>query len=862
MAQLLSVPTAASLEPLLIGCGYQSDNLRHDLRLPSGDRVALAGFAYSPHDARSACLVVLDSSAINVEQCRLVGAPICFSASEGAWNLWSLGAGLPQLWMSVPADDVGAFLYAHRELLNPEAIYRAKTWARFDEAYQLDFVDVGLMPLVEEEVGSRLSTLIEQAVVNAKDQLGWREITDEDGHWLLKATFWLLAGKILKDKAVPTFSNLDLGNVTQVFATLAKHYGAFEPVAVSTKERQRALESTARMITQFSNLSLVSTESLAYLYENALITRETRAELGTHSTPGYLVDYIFGKLRPWIEGMHYQERSVFEPACGHAAFLLGAMRVLTELLPEQAPPQGRHEYLRTRLRGIEIDGFALEIARLRLTLADVPNPNGWDLRQGDVFRSDVLTTASKSADIVVANPPFEDFSSKEQSAYAGLKYNNKAAEIFFRAATSMQPGAIFGFVLPQNFVVNRRFSELRRDILSRFELGEIVLLPDKVFTFSDSESVILLGRKQPEVKSYAIPYRRLRESQVQTFRENFAMPRASMVPAERFQEEAGYSFLLPELDGLWRICSTLPRFEQIAQVGQGFSFRSIEGGLSSNSITESAQPLPGLVPAYVRLRENLQTHEAPDECWVNLDSSVIARPRYGATWGVPQVVLNYAPVSREPWRIKAFLDPEGHAVTSRFLVVRPRTSDWSIEALWGLCNSPLANAFCYAFATKRDHTAGMLRRMPVPDADVGGLRRLKDTVSRYLAAARRAISSRSGADRLRLLRWEVDAQVLALYKLPSEVEWELLDLFSGVLRRGVPFDQDRYIPDGARGKLSLLDLIEVSEKWKKNNERRSELIVKRISARATNEEMAELEELQRLADARVRLLAPLPYPAL
>jgi hypothetical protein len=27
------------------------------------------------------------------------------------------------------------------------------------------------------------------------------------------------------------------------------------------------------------------------------------------------------------------ERSVFEPACGHAAFLISAMRLLTDLLP-------------------------------------------------------------------------------------------------------------------------------------------------------------------------------------------------------------------------------------------------------------------------------------------------------------------------------------------------------------------------------------------------------------------------------------------------------------------------------------------------------------------------------------------------
>ena len=94
--------------------------------------------------------------------------------------------------------------------------------------------------------------------------------------------------------------------------------------------------------------------------------------------------YIVGRLRPWIGEIAVGDRRVFEPACGHAAFLISAMRLLTNLLPPnwQEP---RRDYLRRRLHGLEIDSFALEIARLSLTLADVPNPNGWALTEGDMF---------------------------------------------------------------------------------------------------------------------------------------------------------------------------------------------------------------------------------------------------------------------------------------------------------------------------------------------------------------------------------------------------------------------------------------------------------------------------------------------
>ena len=56
----------------------------------------------------------------------------------------------------------------------------------------------------------------------------------------------------------------------------------------------------------------------------------------------------------------------FEPACGHAGFLGAAMRLLTELLPEEkATASSRRAYLRSRIHGCEKDPFALEIRYCR-----------------------------------------------------------------------------------------------------------------------------------------------------------------------------------------------------------------------------------------------------------------------------------------------------------------------------------------------------------------------------------------------------------------------------------------------------------------------------------------------------------------
>ena len=65
-------------------------------------------------------------------------------------------------------------------------------------------------------------------------------------------------------------------------------------------------------------------------------------------------------------------------------------------------------------------------------------------------------------------------------------------------------------------------------------------------------------------------------------------------------------------------------------------------------------------------------------------------------------------------------------------MIRPRDERWPIEALWGLCNSPFANAYSYAFSTKRDILVGVMRDMPVPDIDSVDVTPLLDAVNAYL----------------------------------------------------------------------------------------------------------------------------------
>jgi hypothetical protein len=401
-----------SIRGPLRDCGYRSDLIHSDFRYGDHKTAPLVGFAQPPLDSRSACVAVLSADReprLAVEACRPLGTPLVFVCFQNTLQWWKQGVRSGDYLESIPANNVDLFFQRNHVKFSPEAVYRAKTWGRFRTEYQLSFVDLGLMPLVEEQVGRSLGTLIERNVSALKNHIGWEEVTEEQGHWLLQTIFWLVSAKILRDKHVERFENLDLNDVEQVFDRLAKHYGT-KRLAVGSMKKLEALRESARTIDQFSSLSLTTTESLAYVYENTLISKETRSSLGTHSTPSFLVDYVLGNLSDWIEQIPVNERSVFEPACGHAAFLVSAMRLLTELLPpEKAIPSRRGPYLRSRLHGTDIDPFALELARLSLTLTDIPNPDGWDLMAQDMFVGGRLAEQAKRNTILLANPPFDNF---------------------------------------------------------------------------------------------------------------------------------------------------------------------------------------------------------------------------------------------------------------------------------------------------------------------------------------------------------------------------------------------------------------------------------------------------------------------
>jgi hypothetical protein len=796
------------LTPYLERCGYRGPLLRADFCFGKGLQVPLAAFAHEPADALSACIAVAQGNgdpARIVSSYRQLGAPVVLLWFQEGLQWWKQGHQIANLVQAIPRKDMPRFFREHAQELAPHAIYRAKTWGRFESAYQLSFVDVGLMPLVESEIGSELSGLIERVVSEVKSSLRPRQMTDQLGHWLLKSAFWLLAAKILHDKAVPTFASIDMLDVDSAFASVAKHYGTTSRIVVPGQRERDALLKAAQIVKQFAHLGHVTTESLAYVYENALISKETRAKLGTHSTPSYLVEYIVWQLAPWVEQIAPDDRHVFEPACGHGAFLVSAMRLLRELLPGdiQRDSGRKQTYLRDRLHGVEIDAFAIEIARLSLTLADIPNPNGWDLQNGDMFAGDALEHGASRASILLANPPFERFAEREREEYAVQRktprYGTKAAEMLNRTLPYLKPGAVFGVVVPQGLLHSKGETPLRELMTKQFEIAQVCLFPDKVFTFSDMESAVIIGRKVKRRPrgTVAVHYCRVRERDAERFKRSYSVTAEREFPQTRFANDAQFNMRIPDHEDIWQWCRHYPKLEDVSEIGQGLFYKG-HRALPLGSKTFATSHFAGSARGYIRLSRDLQLHEEPREFWMNLDPAVVDRKVTGATTGVPQVLLNYARVGRGPWRLKALIDREGHAVTSRFITIRPKQNDYPLEFAWALCNSPFANAYTYAHSMKRDILVGTLRAMPVPRRSGESRELIAKYVREYFDAVaenEQRPPSEVYSIRLRGLLLRIDAEILRLYELPPRLERQLLDIFAGWPRPGVPFCFDRYYPE-------------------------------------------------------------------
>ena len=806
--------TVKKIIPYIRSCGYKGKSLKEDYTYDDKDgshQVGAVGFWGTAYNSATACIAIIQTNniteeefAVQVLKYRFLGCPVVLACGSNFLQFWHYSGNKAVPKEKIRANKLDGFFKKHKDDFSPRSIYRAKTIGRVKKHDQLQFVDLGLMPAIEKQEGEYLSDLMVRVIDGLHNACGEPEKTDTVCKWLFQAAFWLIGAKILKDKKVESFTRLKISNIESLIRKVQRHYGAADRLDISKISQRKAMEMVAEKIVEpVFSLSHITNESLAYVYENTLVTKATRKVLGTHATPSWLVNYIVWQLVDWIEEMPEDDRIIMEPACGHAPFLTAGARFLGFLY--SGKEEERHNYLKKHLIGIEEDSFAIEIARLSLTLADIPNKDGWNIRNKDVYKTDVLQNLAKQATILLCNPPFENFSKEKKLEYNGIETGNKAAEILARTLPYMQPNSVFGVILPQGFLHKKNLAGLREYILKNFEIRTICNLPDNVFAKAGHLSTILLGRKKQSKKN--ISYIRVSKSGLDTFAESYQAKEETVTKQELYKSE-NCSFRVLELKEIWEYCEKISPLRNYVTLGRGIEYKNFSQSVRKERFKDSVRGYGRFEKKINNKKIDIGLTELPDLFWMSLKEDDVKNFRYGYKPDVPQILVNYARSGSEVWRIKGLIDCEGEPVSNSFITIRTNPeSNISLKIICVLINSPFTNAYMYDHCMERHNLEGVLRNMPAPFVSQD-LSRLEKLVEEYFELSQQREQFTLGSDDKAKKEKErcllkIDAEVLRLYDLPPRLEKQLLDFFAGHKRKGVGFDFDHYYPENFNSYIPL-----------------------------------------------------------
>jgi hypothetical protein len=176
-------------------------------------RVPVAAFTHTPPSYRNAAIGVANAErrkpADIISEFRALGAPLMFVIEDDYVTVWQVRpVSGPTPIARRHQDELTELFYEHRQLWSPESIQRAKSIGQFNREYQLDFVDLGLLPAIEGEIHTKLDRLLNEALAEAINaQTGRpRHVTERA---LFRAVFRFLAAKILQDRYHPFASAWD-----------------------------------------------------------------------------------------------------------------------------------------------------------------------------------------------------------------------------------------------------------------------------------------------------------------------------------------------------------------------------------------------------------------------------------------------------------------------------------------------------------------------------------------------------------------------------------------------------------------------------------------------------------------------------
>src|SRR4030042_2314465 len=137
--------------------------------------IPLATFAQEPPSYQNACFGVVISNGQSgvplVSSYRSLGAPQIIEIKDGEICRWMMTSqGDPRLLQVIDPEHIMGLFESQKKDWSPDQILRAKSMGEEDFAAQLDFFDIGLLPLIDGEVHEKLDNLLRRTVLSAVEQ--------------------------------------------------------------------------------------------------------------------------------------------------------------------------------------------------------------------------------------------------------------------------------------------------------------------------------------------------------------------------------------------------------------------------------------------------------------------------------------------------------------------------------------------------------------------------------------------------------------------------------------------------------------------------------------------------------------------
>ena len=707
----------------LLGAGYEKDNLVKGYSYswrPDADRFAqesaeLVAFSTKPFNLRTACISVITGNLNGhlkdtLSRLRYLAAPVALHLTNEKAQLWELRRDLPrEPFLEASRNKWRTAFQSRVQDLSPAKIVAAKRGET-----QLSFVDVGLTEWVEGIAESTLASLLELLIADALKMLPDGRRRDEGAEKaVLRLVCHLFACRVLEDKGIIPSSD------TPVNALLfgSKQFpDIIDPTTLDFSPIGGGIANMVlhRLKERFAFQSL-TTEMLSHSYENVVVTPALRRQLGIYYTPKPITEYILSRLP--IESIDTKNISLCDPCCGSGSFLLAGFDRLSRLLPGTLTSSQRHNYLKARIVGMDVDAFACEVAKLSLVLTDPYNKNGWKV---DPIK-DVLTHEfKKRPSIIVTNPKFQE--QKE-----GGTRREFSADVLQKLINVAQPGGLLGVVLPQSFLDSRVASETRKYVLDNCTLLEIAMFPGGLF-HSNAETAVLLMRKNSKGEKHRprpVIVRELRSMNLNSFLrasdsgKNRSFTRTYPVEISSWFEDEKSRFICSPLMDLWKkLESRFRTLGDYARLVAGLQVlrdddTSVSDTQRNDKDSKYIDRLDVLRPFVL-----LTSHQLKKTRWIDYGPQ-LRRSASQEVFQGSKILINSNRNPGSAWRIVAAMAPVDLYFSDNFHGIAPKKDCPSLEVLTAVLNNPLVNAWFDSHCRKRKVVLDVLRRVPFPQFDSG-----------------------------------------------------------------------------------------------------------------------------------------------